>query len=386
MTNLDRLVNERCQIARMKAGKACSEARAHSGSAQRQAAAEVALSDYKHYLDLRDRIEAESSGTYNERGPSFFQDVIQGGQGHNRSADERLSEQRAFGALMVPEYLSAQIRNSGHSQRPLADHLAALSGPLPAQGGQVVMTRVTTGQTAEMQSTDGAAITPDNPATTEVTANVVTVASNAQLSMQIVERSDRAGFDQLVAGEILGACDALQESQIINGSGTSGEALGLLNTPSIGTMTLTATSSTALLDAISRTSAASHQAAGYAPDLVVMAPRRWRWLLANSGTAGAALQVDTGTGPISGRVLGMNVIASPSVPLTLTSNQDAIIVCRSSDVMMQETPAQIRYIKDTSGQAQSLLQQVQVSRYFAVGALRPAGVYAITGTGLANPY
>jgi hypothetical protein len=82
----------------------------------------------------------------------------------------------------------------------------------------------------------------------------------------------------------------------------------------------------------------------------------------------------------------MNVIASPSVPLTLTSNQDAIIVCRSSDVMMQETPAQIRYIKDTSGQAQSLLQQVQVSRYFAVGALRPAGVYAITGTGLANPY
>ena len=386
MTNLDRLVNERCQIARLKAGKACSEARAHSGSAQRQAAAEVALSDYKHYLDLRDRIANETPGTYNERGPSFFQDVIQGGQGHNRSADERLEEQRSFGALMVPEYLSAQIRNSGHSQRPLADHLAALSGPLPEKGGQVVMTRVTTGQTAEMQSTDGAAITPDNPATTEVTANVVTVASNAQLSMQMVERSDRAGFDQLVAGEILGACDALQESQIINGTGTSGEALGLLNTPSIGTMTLTATSSTALLDAISRTSAASHQAAGYAPDLVVMAPRRWRWLLANSGTAGAALQVDSGTGPISGRVLGMDVIASPSVPLTLTSNQDAIIVIRSADVMMQESPAQIRYIKDTSGQVQSLLQQVQVSRYFAVGALRPAGVYAITGSGLANPY
>ena len=386
MTNLDRLVNERCQIARLKAGKACSEARAHSGSAQRQAAAEVALSDYKHYLDLRDRIEAESPGTYNERGPSFFQDVIQGGQGHNRSADERLEEQRAYGALMVPEYLSAQIRNSGHSQRPLADHLAALSGPLPEKGGSVVMTRVTTGQTAEMQSTDGAAITPDNPATTEVTANVVTVASNAQLSMQIVERSDRAGFDQLVAGEILGACDALQESQIINGSGTGGEALGLLNTSGIGTMTLTATSSTALLDAISRTSAASHQAAGYAPDTVIMAPRRWRWLLANSGTAGAALQVDTGTGPISGRVLGMNVIASPSVPLTLTTNQDAIIVIRSADVMMQESAAQIRYVKDTSGQAQSLLQQVQVSRYFAVGALRPAGVYAITGSGLANPY
>ena len=117
-----------------------------------------------------------------------------------------------------------------------------------------------------------------------------------------------------------------------------------------------------------------------------MTLRRWCWLLSISWTVGTALQVDALTGPLTAPVLGVDVIAAPSMLPTLTTNQDGIIVCGAADVMLQESPTEIRHIKDRSWQAKSLLQQMHVSRYSVLGALRTAGVYAITGSGLANPY
>jgi HK97 family phage major capsid protein len=385
MNSLTRLIDERAAISRLKAGKAASEARTHSGSVAHQARAETALTDLQHYLTLQTMIRQQQNNVYHQHGSrSFFSDFLN--QRADKDARSRLEEQRAmsdYGGLVVPQYLSDLLASSGHSARPLCD---LLTQPLGNLGGSVTLTRVTTGSTASMQATEGAALTVDDPASTELTVPVRTVFSMASLDMQLLERSDKAGLDRLISREILGAVLAQQESQLINGSGSSGEVTGLLQTASAGSITLTNTTAYDLLDSVARAAQASHEATGNHPDTVILAPRRWMWLLANAGDRSAALSVDTSSSPIAGKCMGLDVIASASMPLTLSTNQDRVIVARRDDLFMGETPPTVETFQDYSGGAQSLASRVRVVRYMAFGAIRPTGVQIISGSALANPY
>ena len=149
---------------------------------------------------------------------------------------------------------------------------------------------------------------------------------------------------------------------------------------------LTSTAASDFLNALGRVSAASHEAAGAPPDVVVMAPRRWRWLLANAGDRAAAVTQATDAGPVAGYCLGMAVVESPSVPLTASTDQDRVLVLRREDTYLAESPATVEVVTDAANQASNLHSRVRVRRYFAVGSFRPAGVYVINGAGLANPY
>jgi hypothetical protein len=121
-----------------------------------------------------------------------------------------------------------------------------------------------------------------------------------------------------------------------------------------------------------------YEAAGAPPDLVVMAPRRARWLLANAGDRSAAVTPTT--------VLGMTLVESPSVPLTESSTQDRIIVARREDLYLGEDRTQVQVVTDAANKAANLYSRIRVSRYYANGAFKPAGVYIVNGAGLANPY
>jgi HK97 family phage major capsid protein len=237
-----------------------------------------------------------------------------------------------------------------------------------------------------MQATEGAALTVDDPASTELVAPVRTVYSMASLDFQIVERADKVGLDNLISREILGAVLAQQEAQVLNGSGSNGEVLGLLGTSGAGSITLTATTAYDLLDSVARAAQASHEATGQHPDVVVMAPRRWMWLLANAGDRSAALSVDQTSSPIAGRCMGLDVVSTPSMPLTLSTNQDRVIVARRDDLFFGETPPMVEIVRDFPVGAQALASRVRVRRYMAFGAIRATGVQVISGSALANPY
>lgn len=332
---------------------------------------------------------------YAERtGRSFFGDLIRSAKDGDRDADRRLRELTTdyrsttgnYGALVVPARLTAEVADSGQSRRPLADLVAR---PLPATGAPVIISKVSTGASAVMHATEGATITGQtDSATTETTLPIATVVDLVDLSEQVVARSDPADLDRLVAREVVGAVDARLEAQAINGSGSSGELRGLLNVTSAGSYTLTGTTAGDLLDAVARSSAASASASGEAADLVVMHPRRWAWLLANAGDYSGAITQATTAGPVAGRVLGMDVVASLGTPTTLGSstNEDRVIVTRRDNIYLAETEPQIMMVKDANNAAGTLTSRLRVYRYVAAGVFKPTAVRIIAGAGVVDPY
>jgi len=388
-SDLHTLLDERVVLARHKAGLAAAEARSRFQDPAAQTRAETALGDLRHYLELRDLVGADG-GPYTARsGRSFWADAIRSSVHEDPEARDRLgrdAESRgtmsSYGGLVVPARLVDQLASSGHTGRPLCDLLAE---PLPTAGGSVDIPEVTTAMTAEMQSAENTAGTPDTPATENRSFPIRTVWSEATVSHAAVARAEGTGFDTFVTREVLGAVNAQQEQQVLNGSGSSGQPVGLLNSTS-GTYTLSTTSASDLLDAIARVTATIDGTRGPA-DTIVMHPRRWRNLLAGAGDRSAAIETSTTLGPVVGRVLGVDVVASGSMPTTLgaSTNQDRIVVLRRSDVYVGEEMPMVTVHRDHSGSA-TLTSKVRIARYFASGVVSTEGVQIIVGAGLVNPY
>ena len=140
-----------------------------------------------------------------------------------------------------------------------------------------------------------------------LTQSVRTIASGQQISRQAIERG--TGVDSLIAADMMGAMAAQLESQIIIGSGSSGQ-LEVRNVTGQTAVTYTDASPTVaelypkIIDAIQ-----SVNSNRFAPaDLVVMAPRRLGFLQAGLDTTGRPivllptmfLKNSMGTGPVAG--------------------------------------------------------------------------------------
>jgi HK97 family phage major capsid protein len=383
-------LDRRTRQARTRAATAAARAQENSGDRNASVELEQSLADLVHYRQVSDALGSVPPVYRPGARRSFWADVVASSKG-DRPAWERLerdAEARALsmldaGALVVPQYLVDRLGNSGHGRRPLCDLVAR---PLPAEGATVTIPRISSGVTGSNQTAENSAVTDYDPTSTSETLSVRTVWAAALLSMQALARMEDGAYDLFVARELVGSIDAAQESAVINGSGSSGQPTGLLNVSGIGSVALTSTSVSSFLDAVARAAATSEGSTGRAPDTVVMAPRRWRWLLSNASTSSAAISASEGPGPVSGRVLGLDVVASAGVPTTLSTNQDAVLVVARDELYVGESAASARVQADSQGEADALNSRVEVSRYYATGADRPAGVVKVTGTGLANPF
>ncbi len=325
---------------------------------------------------------------------SWWADAAARGLYGDRDAEARLKAHAAdyrstsgnYGALVVPDRLSVPVADSGQSRRPLADLTARVLAPT---GSPVIIARVSTGSSAVVQSAEGVQITSQTDSTiTETTLPVVTIVELVDLSEQILRRADPVNLDELIATEIVGAVDAKLESQLVNGSGTSGEATGLLQTSNAGTVTLTTTTAGTVLDAIAKAAQASHAAAGAPADTVVMHPRRWAHLLAGRGDYAGAVVQSTTPGPIAGRVLGLDVVATLGVPTNLgaSTDEDRILVVRREDIFYAESPPLVTIQRDAAGSGDGLRARVRAYRYIACGHRKPSGLRIISGVGLVGPF
>jgi hypothetical protein len=130
-----------------------------------------------------------------------------------------------------------------------------------------------------------------------------------------------------------------------------------------------------------------------------MHPRRWAWFLASVDSQNRPLVVPNAYNPVNatgilsdvaaenivGSIQGIPVLVDASVPTTLSSTQDAIIVTRAEDLFLFEDNApRVRVFEEVlSG---TLQVRAQVYGYFGFTASRYAKASAkITGTGLAAP-
>lgn len=139
------------------------------------------------------------------------------------------------------------------------------------------------------------------------------------------------------------------------------------------------------------------------PTAIVMAPRRWAWLLAAVDSTGHPListdaagphnaqgvQQSNGYGVPVGNMLGLPVITSGAVPINLGAgtNEDRIIFAAWDDLVIAEdksnAPAQLRF--DDVGSGSLTVRLVAYGYSAAALGRQPKAISVISGTGLVTP-
>ncbi len=353
--------------------------------------------------------------TYSKRSEnSFLSDVFAAKYGSDFDAQQRLArhsnEMRsaygaetrdvgssAFAGLVVPQYLTDEYAALSRAGRPFADRVRKAT--LPASGMTVNISRITTGSAVAAQATENASVQETNMDDTLLTVNVNTIAGMQDVSRQAIDRG--TGVDSVVIGDLIGAYHAELDRQCINGSGSSGEHLGVLGVSGINAVTYTDASPTVaesyakIADAIQQVNAARFLPA----DVIVMAPRRWGWFTAALDSSNRPLVVPTAAlNPVAigeaaaynsvGMLQGLPVVTDGNVPTNLGAgtNEDRIIATRASDaVLWEEAGAPLRLrLDEVLGHQLSVRFVVYGYSAFTAGRY-PASSSVISGTGLVTP-
>ena len=351
--------------------------------------------------------------------PSFFRDLAMGQVFRDPSADARLArhahenevdglagpQQRAIGTgavsgLVPPEYVTEQFAELARAGRPVANALQSM--PLPDTGMTVNVSRITTGTSAASQATENSAVSETNADDTLLSPPVVTIAGQQSISRQAIERGELV--EQVLTSDLANAHNTELDRQVINGSGASGQHLGILGTSGTIAVTYTDATPTAgelwpkLVDAVRQVGAQRFAN----PNLLVMNPLAWGWLLSQLDTTGRPLFAvggsegmfntegasDTAGYDMTGRMLGCKVVVSGNVPTNLGggTNETRVVAMRAEDSWIYEDAGAPIYIRAEQPLAASLGVLFVAYSYSAFTAGRqPKSVAVISGTGLILP-
>lgn len=345
---------------------------------------------------------------------SFITDAYRAQIKHDRSAIERIERHQAFelgrmetrdtttsafGALVVPQYLTNLFAANLHAGRPFLNAVTSL--PLPDEGETINVPRGTTKTSAAAQAAQNNALSETDFDETTLAVSVRTYGGQQDVSRQSLDRG--RGIDGIIFADLAGAYSASVDSDALSADGTSGTHLGILNVSGINAVTYTDATPTVaeaypkIADALQRITANRFMN----PDLIVMHPRRWAWFMSAVDGQNRPLVVPRanvpenamGVGMISapgfvGQIAGVDVLVDANVPTNLGAgtNEDRIIVTRRSDVIfMEEANAPRRFeFEQTAGG--NLTVKLGLFGYSAFTAGRyPVATSVISGTGLVAP-
>jgi HK97 family phage major capsid protein len=306
-----------------------------------------------------------------------------------------------LGGIIPPQYLVGMYAKASRNGRVYADSVNR-DDPLPDEGMSLIVPRLTTATAAGVQASESATLTTQDPAETDLTVPVRTLGGYIPVSRQTLERasySEAILFEDLVARYF-----AALDVDAINGSGSSGHMLGVLQTSGISA----STSSTAtvagvwpkIADVIQQINTAVGGLGFYA-DKIVMHPRRWgffeaaldssnRPVFGITGTdnyAPAAEGEASGYGAV-GRMHGLPVFIDANIPTNLGSgtNEDRIIVEASRVVHLWERKNDPVSLAFEQQAGTSLQVQLVAYGYAAFTAGRyPAASGVVSGAGLVAP-
>jgi HK97 family phage major capsid protein len=261
----------------------------------------------------------------------------------------------AFAGMVVPQYLTDLYGAISRNGRPVANLMRGL--PLPADGMSLFVPKATTGATVASQATENTSVSNTDMALTNVNPSVVTISGQQDVSRQAIERGTMT--DMIVYQDLAAAYAAELDRQVINGSGAANQMLGILQTAGIYTATaFGAVPSMANIASKVAGGIASIYGAGVivAPArIIVMHPRRWGFLLAQSDTTGRPQVPAAAAGPqnaqgaviapgeysvdeATGRTVkyvgfyqGLPVVLDANVPVNIGTNSEDVIVPMNND-------------------------------------------------------
>lgn len=326
----------------------------------------------------------EREATYSRRkqvqeGVSFFTDMyrqqmgmaspetqarLQAHSGEMADArTERAVATGGLGGLVPPQYLvdlAAPIARAGRVTADIVRHL-----PLPAEGMSIIVPRQTTGATTAVQANQNTNVSSTDIAVTDLTVPIVTIAGQQDVSRQSLERG--AGVDELIFADIVAAYNVNLDAQVLAGTGSGGQMLGILNTA--GTTQMAAFAAAAAADTFWKKLAGAIVAVQtgrfLAPTGIVMHPRRWGWLTSLVDSANRPLVVPNQNGPSNaqghynepldtnasapvGWMQGVPVYTDANLPTSVgTGPEDQVVVARLEDLLLWEenggVPRELRF-------------------------------------------
>ncbi len=362
--------------------------------------------------DLTPAVEVMSEPkTYSEESRnSFLKDAFAAKVNGDFSAQERIvrhqqesKESRdigtdAFAGLVVPQYLTDKVALKARAGSPFYN--AIPKAPLPDKGMKVELSRITTGSATAFQATENAAIQETNMDDTLYSVNVNTHAGQQDISRQAIERG--TDVESIVLSDLISAYYTNLDKNLING-GAAGQPVGISQVAGINSVTYTDASPTVaelypkLIDGIQKINSNRFAAA----TAIIMHPRRWGFLAAGVDGNSRPLVLPAGNQPdnvygvgeaatygqVVGQLAGLPVIADANIRTDLgAGTEDAIYIVKADDhILFEETgsPFKLRFEDVGSG---TLTVKCVVYGYVAFASGRyPAGISAITGTGLAAP-
>jgi HK97 family phage major capsid protein len=356
-------------------------------------------------------VEVNEPDIYREGGQhSFISDAWQSRSG-NGAAQERLNKHQefeardvgtgAFTGLVVPQYLVDEYAPIARAGSPFYN--AIPKKDLPAFGNKIEISRITTGSAAAEQASENSAVQETNMDDTLLTVNVDTIAGQQDVSRQALERGGQPGFslENIIFQDLVAAYYGKLDNLMINGSGSSGQPLGISQVSGINQTTYTDASPTVaelypkLADAVQEINSNR-----FAPaTAILMHPRRWGFLTAGVDSSNRPLVLPAGNNPdnaagvgdaaaygqVVGSVLGLPVITDANIRTDLgAGTEDAIYIAKVDDhIMFEDNLFQLKFEETNAG---SLTTKMVVYGYVAFASGRyPKGISEIVGTGLIAP-
>jgi HK97 family phage major capsid protein len=352
--------------------------------------------------------------TYSERSSNdFLTDALKAqfktdGEASARIArhqQEMAIEKRAvgtsnFAGLVVPQYLVDLYAPLARAGRPFAD--AARKHQLPTQGMSVVISKINTGTTTAYQTSQNTAAVSQDIADNTLTVNVNTIAGQQSVSKQALLRG--YNIEGIVLGDLIRDYHTKLDNSLLNGSGSNGQPLGLLNMTTGVLVTYTATTGTVaglypkIADAIQQIQSNIY----VNPNAVIMHPRRLGFLLAGVDSSNRPLIVPQAYNPMNAMgtgngtpsygnsgysILGLPIIVDANISTAqgTSTNQDTIFVVDLNEAHLWEEAAAPTYVtfEEPSGKVAINIVLFGMSAFTA--ERYPKAIAQINGTGLATP-
>lgn len=336
-----------------------------------------------------------------DAGFSYFRDLMN--RTHDDGAAERLAQHArevrdvstadpGAGVFVPPVYLGEMWAELPREARPFAAALPSM--PLPDVGMTITIPRVTTGTTAVIQASEAGAVSETDIDGTLLSVSVRTIAGQNDVSRQALERTF-PGMDFLIFQDLRADYDEQLDTQLISGSGASGQHLGVNAVSGINTVAYTDASPTAaelvpkLYDGIQQIADGRKKKA----DLIVIHPRRAAWLASNLSTTFPLFQLGSYMQAAGSQDMGfvqnfagLEVVQDSNISTEIgaSTDEDEILIVRRADLFLLEGPLRTGVFEDVlSGTLQVRLQVFAYSAF--ISGRQPEAIARIRGTGLKAP-
>ena len=323
-------------------------------------------------------------------------------QRHQRemAIEKRAVSTSSFAGLVVPQYLVDLYAPLARAGRPFAD--AARKHVLPAQGMSVVISKINTGTTVAYQTSQNTAAVSQDIADTTLTVDVQTIAGQQSVSKQALLRG--YNIEGIVLGDLIRAYHTKLDDAILNGSGSSGQPLGLATMTSGILITYTATTGTVagvypkIADAIQQVQSNIF----VNPNAIIMHPRRLGFFLAGVDSQNRPLVVPNAYNPVNAigvgngtpsygqsgySILGLPIIVDANISTSkgASTNQDTIFVVDLNECHLWEEASAPTYVTFEEPNGKVAINIVLFGMSAFTGERYSKAIAQINGTGLATP-